>query len=91
MVFEAHGMSFPCTEHLLFNYAKLFHSMAPLRELYMLKSCCCFWKPVCFDFISSVNVFILLMYCSLEYLVCILIVSLCVVDLIKTNKQTNNK
>ncbi len=33
MVFEAHCMSFPCTEHLLFNYAKVntvFHSMAPL-------------------------------------------------------------
>ncbi len=32
MVFEAHGMSFPCTELLLFNYAKVntvFHSMAP--------------------------------------------------------------
>ncbi len=34
MVFEAHCMSCPCTEHLLFNYAKVktvFHSMAPLR------------------------------------------------------------
>ncbi len=34
MVFEAHSMSFPCTEHLLFNYAKVnlvFYSMAPLR------------------------------------------------------------
>ncbi len=34
MVFEAHGMSFPCTELLLFNYAKIntvFHSMAPLN------------------------------------------------------------
>ncbi len=33
MVFEAHSMSFPCTELLLFNYAKVktvFHSMAPL-------------------------------------------------------------
>ncbi len=33
MVFEAHCMSFPCTELLLFNYAKVksvFHSMAPL-------------------------------------------------------------
>ncbi len=33
MVFEAHGMSFPCTELLLFNYAKVntvLHSMAPL-------------------------------------------------------------
>ncbi len=33
MVFEAHGMSFPCTELLLFNNAKVntvFHSMAPL-------------------------------------------------------------
>ncbi len=32
MVFEAHCMSFPCTE-LLFNYSKVntvFHSMAPL-------------------------------------------------------------
>ncbi len=32
MVFEAHCMSFPCTELLLFNYAKVntvFHSMAP--------------------------------------------------------------
>ncbi len=31
---EAHCMSFPCTELLLFNYAKIntvFHSMAPLR------------------------------------------------------------
>ncbi len=35
MVFEAHCMSFPCTEHLLFNYAKVktvFHSMAPLKH-----------------------------------------------------------
>ncbi len=34
MVFEAHGMSFPCTELLLFNYAMVntvFHSMAPLN------------------------------------------------------------
>ncbi len=33
MVFEAHCMTFPCTELLLFNYAKVntvFHSMAPL-------------------------------------------------------------
>ncbi len=33
MVFEAHCMSFPCTELLLFNYAKVntvFHSIAPL-------------------------------------------------------------
>ncbi len=33
MVFEAHGMSFPCTELLLFKDAKVntvFHSMAPL-------------------------------------------------------------
>ncbi len=36
MVFEAHGMSFPCTELLLFNYAKVntvFHSMAPLISI----------------------------------------------------------
>ncbi len=36
MVFEAHGMSFPCTELLLFNYAKVntvFHSMAPLSHI----------------------------------------------------------
>ncbi len=35
MVFEAHCMSFPCTEILLFNYAKVktvFHSMAPLTS-----------------------------------------------------------
>ncbi len=36
MVFEAlSGMSFPCTELLLFNYAKVktvFHSMAPLMQ-----------------------------------------------------------
>ncbi len=35
MDFEAHGMSFPCTELLLFNYAKVntvFHSMAPLNS-----------------------------------------------------------
>ncbi len=34
MVFDAHCMSFPCTELLLFNYAKVetvFHSMAPLK------------------------------------------------------------
>ncbi len=33
IVFEAHGVSFPCTELLLFNYAKvntIFHSMAAL-------------------------------------------------------------
>ncbi len=35
MVFEAHCMSFPGTELLLFNYAKVntvFHSMAPLNN-----------------------------------------------------------
>ncbi len=35
MVFEAHCISFPCTELLLFNYAKVntvFHSMAPLMS-----------------------------------------------------------
>ncbi len=35
MVFEAHCMSFPCTEFLLFNYAKVktvFHSMAHLNS-----------------------------------------------------------
>ncbi len=34
MVSEAHRMSFPCTELLLLNYAKVktvFHSMAPLK------------------------------------------------------------
>ncbi len=34
MVFEAHCMSFSCTELLLFNYAKVnkvFHSMAPFN------------------------------------------------------------
>ncbi len=34
MVSEAHCMPFPCTELLLFNYAKvktIFHSMAPLK------------------------------------------------------------
>ncbi len=41
MVFEAHGMSFPCTELLLFNYAKVktvFHSMAPLimRQMFSI-------------------------------------------------------
>ncbi len=38
MVFEAHCMSFPCTELLLFNYAKVktvFHSMAPLKNIYI--------------------------------------------------------
>ncbi len=36
MVSEAHCMSFPCTELLLFNYAKVktvFHSMAPLSTV----------------------------------------------------------
>ncbi len=36
MVFEAHCMSFSCTELLLFNYAKVktvFHSMAPLSVI----------------------------------------------------------
>ncbi len=35
MVFEAHSMSFPCKELLLFNYAKVntvFHSMAPFSS-----------------------------------------------------------
>ncbi len=39
MVFEAHCMSFPCTELLLFNYAKVktvFHSMAPLIHVPVL-------------------------------------------------------
>ncbi len=41
MVFEAHCISFPCTELLLFNYAKVnivFHSMAPLN-LCLDRSC----------------------------------------------------
>ncbi len=36
MVFEAHCMSFPCTELLLFNYAKanrVLYSMAPLKKI----------------------------------------------------------
>ncbi len=40
MVFEAHCMSFPCTELLLFNYAKVkivFHSMAPLKQTLRVK------------------------------------------------------
>lgn len=35
MEFETHCMSFPCTELLLFNYAKInsiFHSRAPLKS-----------------------------------------------------------
>ncbi len=35
MVFKAHGMSFSCTELLLFNYVNIntvFHSMAPLNK-----------------------------------------------------------
>ncbi len=35
MVFEAHCTSFPCTELLIFNYAKVktvFHSMAHLKK-----------------------------------------------------------
>ncbi len=38
MVFEAHGMPFPHTELLLFNYAKVktvFHSMPPLNCVYI--------------------------------------------------------
>ncbi len=38
MVFDSHGMSFPCTELLLFNYAKVntvFHSMTPLSTVHM--------------------------------------------------------
>ncbi len=34
MVFDAQCMSFPCTERLLFNYAKVntvFHLLAPLN------------------------------------------------------------
>ncbi len=46
MVSEAHCMSFPCTELLLFNYTKVktvFHSMALLKEyLSLLPSP---WKP----------------------------------------------
>ncbi len=51
MVFEAHCMSFPCTELLLFNYAKVntvFHSMAPLKTnnsfLFSILSTCFFKK-----------------------------------------------
>ncbi len=35
MVFEAHGMSFSCTQLLLFNYTKVntvFHYLAPLKK-----------------------------------------------------------
>ncbi len=53
MVSEAHCMSFPCTELLLFNYAKVkavFHSMAPLILIHLKKinlseilfNSCCF-------------------------------------------------
>ncbi len=41
MMFEAHGVSFPCTRLLLFNYAKIktvFHSMAHLKCVTMLAS-----------------------------------------------------
>ncbi len=39
MVFEAHGMSFPCTELLLFNYAKVKYSFpfyGIFKKLYIL-------------------------------------------------------
>ncbi len=44
MVFEAHCMSFPCTEPLSFNYAKVntvFHSMAPLTWACCMGFCVC--------------------------------------------------
>ncbi len=44
MVFEAHGQSFPCTELLLFYYAKVntvFHSRAPLTNLYLIPQTPC--------------------------------------------------
>ncbi len=49
MVFEAHCISFPCTELLLFNYAKVktvFHSIAPLMEniVIHLKATCYHYK-----------------------------------------------
>ncbi len=39
MVFEAHGMSFPCTEHLLFNYAKVnsFPFYGTFKYMYFVK------------------------------------------------------
>ncbi len=44
MVFEAHCMSFPCTELLLlFNYAEVntvFHSMAPLSMISSVLNYC---------------------------------------------------
>ncbi len=58
MVSEAHCMSFPCTELLLFNYAKVktvFHSMALLKEyLSLLPSP---WKPTTAQ-INSPHIFI---------------------------------
>ncbi len=42
MEFEAHGMSFPCTELLLFNYAKVktvLNSMAPLSYFWSMLIC----------------------------------------------------
>ncbi len=41
MVFEAHGMSLPCIELLLFNYTKVntvFHSMAPLNSNFCMNT-----------------------------------------------------
>ncbi len=50
MVFEAHCMSFPCTELLFFNYAQantVFHSMAPLMDF-----CSLIVNDLCmFDFV----------------------------------------
>ncbi len=56
MVFEAHCMSFPCTELLLFNYAKVntvFHSMAPLMVQYPKNTFCASIKcfvPYCLHY-----------------------------------------
>ncbi len=55
MVFEAHCMSSPCAELLLFNYAKIntvFHSMAPLISFLRLKRLLKCWstKPLFVDY-----------------------------------------
>ncbi len=66
MVFEAHCMSFPCTELLLFNYAKVNTVfMAPLRVtknyfsrgFFLKKNSLLLSKPFCLHLVLSFSFF----------------------------------
>ncbi len=84
MVFDAHGMSFPCTELLLFDYAKVnIHSVAPLNEFLLhdgvLYLCMAWYAPSMHNLLQLVEKLLVMNFDSAcawlsHYRLCFLIV-----------------